>query len=330
MGFIKIKIVLACFLSLTILGGCGTASQNQSQKTDQSQAMSNTAGIDALTFKDQTDAEVTLPKKPERIVILNNELTQLFYQVGGKAVGIATSAGVDIPEEAKGVQQVGEINHVSMEKLLSLKPDLVIGNPFFHQQLAPSFKDAHIPFAMLTVKSIEDIRRNAALLGQIIGKEDQAQNSISKMDSQLSALTKSLPDQQPTYAIITLMANNISLQKDSSIALDIANALHMRNIAETLPAGKMPSSVPFSMETLASMNPDFLFIVVHGSDEDGQRMIRSQLESNPAWKSLQAVSSGQLHILPPSMFVTTPGLNISESLEYMRTLVYPSTAHAKP
>lgn len=304
---------------LSLIVGCGVQdATTESPNTSTSKPY--------LSFEDQAGKTVILDKKPERIVVLNNELTELFYQVGGEAVGISTSPGINVPEEAMNAKRVGAINSISMEEVLNLKPDLVIGHPLFHQNLTDTFSDAKIPFAILTVKSIKDIRNNAMLFGKIIGKEQQAQTAVDRIDTQLQELTASLPSGEPSFAIITLMANNISLQKSSSIALDIAKLLHMKNVAESLPAGKLPSSVPFSMEKLVELNPDYIFIVVHGSDDDGQRMLQSQLESNPAWQSLQAVQTGKLSILPPAMFVTNPGIKIADSVAYMKQLIYPSTA----
>ncbi|MFF2908043.1 ABC transporter substrate-binding protein [Paenibacillus sp. NPDC057934] len=335
----KITFLTLIAVLLVVTAGCGAASQTEKsssvQPSDHTQQekdgipASKTMTESYLTFQDLSGHTVTLKKKPERIVILNNELTELFYQVGGKTVGIATSQGVDIPAQATDVKQVGAINSINMEEVLQLKPDLVIGQPLFHKNLSSTFADAGIPFAILTVKSIEDIRSNTKLFGQIIGQEQQAQTAINEMDIKLNELTKDLPADKPSYAIITLMANTASLQKSSSIALDIAGLLQMNNIAEQLPAGKMPSSVPFSMEKLVELNPDYIFIVVHGSDEDARRMIKSQLQSNPTWKSLQAVQSGHLNILPPSMFVTNPGLKVSESVAYMKQIVFPSSSGAQ-
>lgn len=59
---------------LTMTTACGTDPQ-------QDQASSSPY----LTFQDLNGATVTLEKKPERIVILNNELTELFYQVGRRS-----------------------------------------------------------------------------------------------------------------------------------------------------------------------------------------------------------------------------------------------------
>ncbi|MEC0239843.1 ABC transporter substrate-binding protein [Paenibacillus dokdonensis] len=314
-------------LTLLIMAGCGNSPSATSRQASGSEKTDMQVGTKTnkqfLTFEDDGGRTVTLENKPERIVILNNEITELFYQLGGEAVGIATSPGVNIPEKAANVQQVGAINSVNMEQIMKLKPDLVIGQPLFHQKLTDTFTDAGIPFAILTINSIDGIRENARLLGKILHKEQDANLAVDSMNAQLKSLTQSLPSDEPKYAVITLMANNISLQKQSSIALDIAGLLKMKNVAESLPSGKMPSSVPFSMEKLAELDPDYLFIVVHGSSEDGQRMIQQQLESNPAWSSLQAVKSGNLHILPPSMFVTSPGIKITDSVKYMKKLVYP-------
>ncbi|GIP26138.1 iron compound ABC transporter iron compound-binding protein [Paenibacillus sp. J23TS9] len=322
-----LKWTLILTLLIMVMAGCGNSPSatshlaSDNEKTDIQEGTKTNKPF--LTFKDDSDRTVTLENKPERIIILNNEMTELFYQLGGEAVGIATSPGVDIPEKAANVQQVGIISSVNMEQIMKLKPDLLIGQPLFHQKLADTFTDAGIPFAILTIDSIEGIRENARLLGKILDKEQDADLAVDSMNAQLQSLTRSLPSDEPTYAIITLMANNISLQKQSSIALDIAGLLKMKNVAESLPSGKMPSSVPFSMEKLAELDPDYLFIVVHGSSEDGQRMIQQQLESNPAWSSLKAVKSGNLQILPPSMFVTSPGIKITDSVKYMEKLVYP-------
>ncbi|OMF15520.1 hypothetical protein BK131_11710 [Paenibacillus amylolyticus] len=104
---------------LTLNAGCGTDAQQEQVSSspaagDKQQNETNTGDSDQaaspyLTFHDLNGATVTLEKKPERIVILNNELTELFYQVGGEAFGIATSAGVDIPAEAADVKQVSLI-----------------------------------------------------------------------------------------------------------------------------------------------------------------------------------------------------------------------------
>nr|WP_254847874.1 ABC transporter substrate-binding protein [Paenibacillus amylolyticus] len=167
----------------------------------------------------------------------------------------------------------------------------------FHNDLSDTFADAGIPFAILTVKSFEDICSNAKLFGQIIGKEQEAEIAITDMDAKLDALTTDLSANKPSYAIITLMMNTASMQKSSSIALDIAETLHMKNIAENLPSGKMPSSVPFSMEKLVELNPEYLFIVVHGTDEDRQPHDRIPIGEQ---SSLEFVASGEIG--PPSCF----------------------------
>ncbi|WP_370872450.1 ABC transporter substrate-binding protein [Paenibacillus zeirhizosphaerae] len=60
------------------------------------------------------------------MVVLNTEALALFYQLGGEPVGLATAPGTALPEGAESAENVGEIQAVSLEKIIALKPDLVI------------------------------------------------------------------------------------------------------------------------------------------------------------------------------------------------------------
>lgn len=115
----------------------------------------------------------------------------------------------------------------------------------------------------------------------------------------------------------------MSLQKNSTISLNVANRLKLKNVAESLPAGMMPSSAPYSLEKLVELDPDFLFFTVHGTEDYGKEKLKSDLESNPAWKTLRAVKENKIYFLPSSLFVTNPGLNFDQSLSYLAKLVYP-------
>ncbi|PYI54305.1 ABC transporter substrate-binding protein [Paenibacillus flagellatus] len=305
--------------------GCGRSGQPAAAGPDKPAATAPTtsAAETYLSFEDQTGRKVVLNRKPERIVVLNTELLQLFEQVGGTMVGRATAPGVPVPERAKAAEEVGLISQVNMERVLGLKPDLVIGEPLFHTQLAPTMEQAGIPFAILTIKTMDDMRDNALLLGDIVGQADAAAAGVSRMNERIKQITDRVPDTKPTYALLTFMMNTVSLQKGSSIALDVADRLNMRNVAGSVESGLATESVPFSMEKLVELDPDFLFFVVHGTDEEGRQALRSNLQSNGAWTALRAVKADKYRFIPSELFVNNPGLELDRSFAYLARIVYP-------
>lgn len=263
-----------------------TVSGQQTTATTPTNSIAASSG-DFLTFKDSTKQEITLKNKPQRVILLNTEIQELFYQVGGKAVGLATAPGIPLPETSKDAIQVGEINQVSLEKVMSLKPDLVIGQTMFHASLKDSLSSSKVPLALIDIKSYDDIKAAAELFGKLAGKEGETKTVLDQTEKKMQTIISKLPQQNPKFAMITIMPMGISVQKNSTLSLDVANRLKLKNVAESLPAGMMPSSAPCSLEKLVELDPDFLFFTVHGTEDYGKEKLKSDLESNPAWKTLR-------------------------------------------
>ena len=81
----------------------------------------------AITGIDDRGRTVTLPAPAQRVVALAPSITELAYAAGAgdRLVGVARYS--DYPAAAKGIPQVGDASRIDLERVLSLKPDLVIG-----------------------------------------------------------------------------------------------------------------------------------------------------------------------------------------------------------
>ena len=80
---------------------------------------------DTITYDDMLAGEVTIQKRPQRVVVMLNAVMELWYMAGGTAV--ARIEGEDnIPEEAKDLPTIGTMSTPSVEKIVSYEPDLVI------------------------------------------------------------------------------------------------------------------------------------------------------------------------------------------------------------
>ncbi|WP_235286575.1 ABC transporter substrate-binding protein [Paenibacillus tarimensis] len=304
-------IKLFSLLLIFVFTGCSSTTESQPLVTQP-----------YLSLIDDTGREVIVTSKPERVVILNPEALRLFYQLGGTVSGFASAPGIPVPEAAKASVNVGQINQVSLEKLISLRPDLVIGHPFFHENLKDSHETSNVPLALLSISSYEAVQNYGKLFGQLLGKGTEADMALKETEARIQSILSKLPARSTTFAAVTIMPMGISLQKSGTLTLDIADKLRLINVAESMESGEMPGSVPYSLEKLVEADPDFLFIEVHGTQEYGQRKLQEDLESSPAWASLRAVKEGTMYFLP-SDFVNNPGLNIDRPIEYLAKLVYP-------
>lgn len=314
--FMKKKIGFLALLVIIMSVMVGCTNGNQEHADDNKNAF--------LQFQDSTGKKVKLPKKPERIIVLNTEMQNLVYQIDGKhVVGISTAAGFPIPKEAKSVSTVGQIQNVNVEKILSLNPDLVIGNVFFHANLKDTLAANHIPLALFSIETYNDLQSAATILGKITDKEKQTQAAFEQTKKRMDKIIAKLPSQKTKFATITFMPDSVTVQQSGAISVDIAQMLKLENVASKLPSGPMPGSAPYSLEKLVELDPDVLFLIVHGTQELGNQMLKKNIESNPSWGTLRAVKEKRVYFLPSTLFVNSPGLQIDQSLEYMAKLVYP-------
>lgn len=318
----KITFALMSLLSLLTVIGCSSYSTSTVMPNPGSTKTSSSNPQPFLTFTDDTGQEVVLVKKPERVVILNTEVLGLFYQQGGVAIARANASGTPVPDAAKAAEDIGEINQVSLEKVTSLQPDLVIGHPRFHANLKDALFTSQIPLALVNINSYDDIQRTGKLFGQIIGKEAESEKAWKETEKHIQTIISKVPNRSVKFTFITIASNGISIQKNGNLALDIANKLNLKNVAEGMQSSQMPSSVPYSIEKLIEADPDYLFMVVYGTEEYGRQKLKDELESNPAWASLRAVKEKRMVFLP-SDFVNSPGLKIDQTFEYLAKLVYP-------
>ncbi|WP_042220723.1 ABC transporter substrate-binding protein [Oceanobacillus manasiensis] len=314
------KHVVILLLFAVIVSGC----QNTSQSHEKVEESTEQSSEPYLTFEDFDGETVTLQEKPQYIVILKDEVLHSFYQVGGEAAGITNAFTIEPPEEAIDVPKVGFMHEVNMEKVFELKPDLVIGQRFTHGDLRDTFKEAGIAFANLNTQSIEEIRENTLLMGEITDNQDKAEALIKEMDSEINQIVEQIPDDKeiPTYAIMTIMGDAAFVEQGPTIGVDIANQLKLKNVTESLEGEVMAGFIPFSMEAMVEVDPDYLFILSHTTDEDAVKIIENNYKSNSAWKSLSAVTNDRLYFLPTNKFVMAPGVDVVDSYKYMADIVY--------
>ena len=112
---------------------------------------------DTITYDDMLAGEVTIQKRPQRVVVMLNAVMELWYMAGGTAV--ARIEGEDnIPEEAKDLPTIGTMSTPSVEKIVSYEPDLVIlvNTLTKNREIQPALQEAGIPNISVRYKDYQD------------------------------------------------------------------------------------------------------------------------------------------------------------------------------
>ena len=304
-------LVSVCLLLCIMVLGCG----NQENKSNEEAAF--------LHIEDDANRQVILMKKPERIISLSPSFLEPLEAVGANLIARPTSK-TSVPEFAKNLEEVGAVYNINVEKVVALKPDLVIAYQGMHDKLVPILESNHIPVIILKMKTYQEVKDKIKLFGQITGQESKSELVMAKMDDKIQKILKKMPKENKRIAILHSTAKSVTVELDGSIAGSTAKTLGLTNIAlASKNVDQFSESIPYSMESLVEQDPKIIFVVTMGTMEEIKKRMLADVESNPAWASLTAVQNKHVYFLPQELFLLNPGLNYPEAFEFMARLAYP-------
>ena len=138
-----------------------------------------------VTLYDDVGLSATILKAPKRIISMAPSNTEILFALGlgGRVVGV--SSFCDFPAAAKKKEKVGDFMSPNIEKILLLKPDLVLAGGGIQKDLAIKLSAMGIPTLTLYPKNINEVLMDVVLVGRAAGKETEALLYIEKLKARI-------------------------------------------------------------------------------------------------------------------------------------------------
>ncbi|MFQ4145909.1 iron-siderophore ABC transporter substrate-binding protein [Chlorogloeopsis sp. ULAP02] len=248
--------------------------------------------------------ETCVPLKPQRIIALApRETLDPLLALGIKPIGFASYNsggkeglfGVSF-EEVKGTKNVGDSLQPSLEKILMLKPDLILSSDFgnAHQKykllsaIAPTVSvpnDADIPAIDWENKTY--FKENLRYIAKLIGQEIKAEEVLNKYQKRTEELKKRLGNQlqQIEVSVIFYGEGYIWTIAKSDTISHVLTDIGLRH--KFVPRGEWNLSI----ETINKYDADVLFIV------DVDKRSPSFYFQNPMFSSLKVVKNNRAYVV---------------------------------
>ena len=226
-------------------------------------------------------------KKYDRIVVLDPAVVEMVYLLGGedKLVGIAKLERSKIwPEEkTEKVESVGTFINPSLEKIIALKPDLVIESFHSSDAIDKSLSSNNIEIIKIQANSIEDIFKNFQKVAKILGKEKEAEKIIAEKKQKIEEIKKI--DTAEKKGLFILAPTPMRVFGKGTLPNDIMEMLNIKNIAAGM-EGMSPTLTP---EYIIKENPDIILTFV----KDPQEIVKA----NPQIKDISAIKNNKFVVL---------------------------------
>ncbi|MDP2340914.1 MAG: helical backbone metal receptor [Deltaproteobacteria bacterium] len=128
----------------------------------------------------------------QRIVSLAPVVTETLFVLGAGARVVGVTRFCDRPAAASTRTVVGGYTDASLEKILELKPDLVIAMPSFQQRaLLDRLRERNIAVFVVFTDAIDEENAMMLALGDLVGAPEQARALVHKQQATLEATTRS-------------------------------------------------------------------------------------------------------------------------------------------
>lgn len=273
-------------------------------------------------FTDALGEEVTV-QEPKRVVALMGSFAETWLEAGGELTGVTDDAleerGFSLPEE---IVSVGKFNSPNLEKIIALDPDLVIlsSETKEHVALQNALKQAGIPAAYFKVTHFEDYLSMLKTCTEITGRSDLYEKNGLDIQKQIKDTISSVKDEKPpTVLLLITYSGGAAVQNSGTMTGKMLKDLGCENIAD-----KNQSLLKeFNMESIIKEDPDFIFVVPMGNDQElAMKNLKETIENNPAWNGLTAVKNGRYILLPKEKFLYKPNEKWGESYTYLLEILY--------
>lgn len=225
-------------------------------------------------------------RAPERIISLGPSITESLFLLGaGDRIAGVTTYCIR-PPEAQKKEKVGSVTDINIEKIYSLRPDLVIATSLTDRRSIEKLRRLGIRVEEFGLaRNFKELCENFIRLGRLVGKEKEALKIVKRAEEELIRIRKSIKGLPEPRVFIQVGSKPLFTMTKDTFVNDLIELAGGINIAKDSPSGL------WSREMVVEKDPDVIIITTMGVDarvETGEWL---------RFKSMRAVRNKRIYII---------------------------------
>jgi iron complex transport system substrate-binding protein len=251
----------------------------------------------ARTVTDQLGRTIQVPEHPHRLVCLMPSVVDDVYALGAGADVIAVTDYTKYPAEARTKPSVGSILSPSMETILSLHPDLVLGSAdMSHTETLQQLERLGIVVFMISTHGVEGIYQSIGSLGQALNREDSARELIARLRGREAAVRRQVKGKQVVSILMPLGSDPIVTIGKHAFITELIEIAGGRSVTSDIDQ-EWPQ---VSLEAAMARAPQALLLI------RGSRMSIDKIRVRPGWGNLPAVINNRVYYVDDRISLPSP------------------------
>lgn len=262
------------------------------------------------------------PADEVRVATLLPAVEHALQGVPNVKVVASIRASMRAPERTD-VVDLGSPHSPNLERLASANANLVVADAMINGPLKEELARSGAEVMLLDTSSVDSTFAGLEELGRKVGAPDVLAERVKASRAKLAQEALGSP-----VKVLALFGTPGSFQVVTQGAWigSLLETLHFDNLGAGLTgASRFPGFAEVSHEMLATLRPDLVLLVAHGDPTRIRQELDTLMAGSGPWSGLGKASRG-VHVLPPDLFVSNPGLELPRAGQVIAELGAPAPA----
>ena len=255
------------------------------------------------------------PRYPQRIVCMTEETTETLYRIGAGDLVVGVSGFTVRPPEARKKPRVSSFLDANFERILELKPDVVLGFSDLQADLGRELCKRGVPVVLFNQRSLAEILQTVRVVGALVGRAEAAERLAHELEGNLARHAEAaerLPRRprvffeewhEPLISGIRWCSELVELVGGE----DVCRESRLRQDAK----GRI-----FAPEEVARRDPEGVI-----ASWCGRKAQRQKIVSRPGWAQVSAVKDDHLYEVKSSLILQPGPAALSDGVAHLARIV---------
>ncbi|MHB8420491.1 MAG: cobalamin-binding protein [Myxococcales bacterium] len=255
------------------------------------------------------------PRHPRRVVCLTEETTEILYRLGAGDLVVGVSGFTVRPPEARRKPRVSSFLDASFDRILALRPDLVLGFSDLQADIARELVRLGVPVHVFNQRSVAEILQAVRTVGALVGLPERAEVLAVELEHGLRAVAASaerLPRRprvffeewpEPLISAIRWVSELVELAGGDDVCLESRSSQAAK--------GRI-----YDPAEIARRDPDLVI-----ASWCGRKAKRSRIVARAGWAQVRAVADDQLYEVKSSLILQPGPAALTDGVRELQAIV---------